>query len=194
MVLPLLSTKLHIPHARAKAVLRSLLIERLLTGVNHPKSLTLLSGPAGFGKTTLLGTFATEFQHPIAWVSLDEVDNDPIRFWTYLLTACQSIQSDTGVSGPAVLQSPQPMSDETIPMILINDLVRLGSDLVIVLDDYHVIQNTAIHSAFAFLFDHLPENLHVVVSTRVDPPWPLARLRARDQLIEIRAGDLRFTV
>ena len=194
MTLPLLSTKLHIPQARSNAVLRSRLVEKLLTGVKLPKSLTMLSGPAGFGKTTLLSTFASALRRPAAWVSLDEADNDPIRFWTYVLTACQSIQSDIGGSVLALLQSPQPIPSGTVPTILINDLVRLGSDLVIVLDDYHVIQNAAIHSALAFLLDHLPENLHLVISTRVDPPWSLARFRARDQLIEIRAADLRFSV
>jgi LuxR family transcriptional regulator, maltose regulon positive regulatory protein len=189
-----LSTKFHLPRARANAVLRSRLIEKLLAGVRNPKSLVLLSGPAGFGKTTLLSTFAVDFQLPVAWVSLDEADNDPIQFWTYFLTACQSVRSDIGVSGLALLQSPLPIPNETMPTILINDLVRWGGDLVIVLDDYHVIQNSAIHLALAFLLDHLPENLHIVISTRVDPPWPLARFRARSQLIEIRAADLRFTV
>ncbi|RPJ25029.1 MAG: hypothetical protein EHM33_15880, partial [Chloroflexi bacterium] len=189
----LLSTKLHIPHTRVHAVSRPRLTEKLLAGVKRPGSFVLLSGPAGFGKTTLLSEFAAELQRPVAWVSLDEADNDPIRFWTYLLTACQSIRLEIGESGLALLQTPQPLPEATIPTILINDLVRLGTALVIVLDDYHTIQNQAIHSALAFLLDHLPDTLHLVISTRVDPPWPLARFRARDQLVEIRAADLRFT-
>jgi LuxR family maltose regulon positive regulatory protein len=194
MPLHLLSTKLHIPRVRDNAVLRPRLIKILLAGVKHPRSLTLLSGPAGFGKTTLLGRFAADLERPVAWVSLDESDNDPIRFWTYLIAASQSIHAEIGESASALLQSPQPLPDETIPTLLINDLVRLGIDLIIILDDYHAIQNRGIHSALDFLLDHLPENLHIVISTRVDPPWPLARLRARDQLIEIRAADLRFTL
>jgi LuxR family transcriptional regulator, maltose regulon positive regulatory protein len=193
MSLALLSTKFRIPHPRENAVTRSRLTEKLLTGVQRPGSFVLLSGPAGFGKTSLLSEFAADLQRPLVWISLDESDNDPIRFWIYLLTACQSIQSEIGVSALGMLQSPQQLPDETVATILINDVVRLDTDLIIVLDDYHVIQNSTIHSALAFLLDHLPEKLHLVVSTRVDPPWPLPRFRARDQLIEIRVADLRFT-
>jgi LuxR family maltose regulon positive regulatory protein len=189
----LLSTKLHIPHTRINAVSRPQLIEKLRSGMTHPGSFALLSGPAGFGKTTLLSQFAVEFQRPVAWLSLEAADNDPIRFWTYLIAACQSVQPAIGESGLALLQTPQSLPDETIPTILINDLVGLENDLVLILDDYHTIQNQAIHSALSFLLDHLPGKLHPVISTRVDPPWPLARFRARGQLIEIRAGDLRFT-
>jgi LuxR family maltose regulon positive regulatory protein len=193
MSVSLLSTKLHIPHTRANAVARPRLTEKMLAGVKRPGSFVLLSGPAGFGKTTLLSEFVIELKRPVAWVSLDEADNDPIRFWTYLLTACQSIRPEIGESGLALLQTPQPLPEETLPTILINDLVRLGVDLVIVLDDYHTIQNQTIHFALSFLLDHLPDKLHLVISTRVDPPWPLARFRARDRLVEIRAVDLRFT-
>lgn len=189
----LLSTKLHVPHARINGVSRPRLTEKLLTAVKRPGSFVLLSGPAGFGKTTLLGDFVSELKCPVAWVSVDEGDNDPIRFWTYLITACQSIQRGVGESGLALLQSPQPLPDETIPTLLINDLVKLKNDLVLVLDDYHEIHNPSIHTALSFLLDHLPEKLHLVFSTRVDLPWPLARFRARNQLIEIRAADLRFT-
>ncbi|MBN2115990.1 MAG: hypothetical protein JW730_05450 [Anaerolineales bacterium] len=166
--------------------------EKLRAGVKRPGSFVLLSGPAGFGKTTLLSESAIDLG-PVAWVSLDGMDNDPNRFWTYLLTACRSVQPEVGESGLALLQTPQPLPDETIPTVLINDLVRSGTDLVIVLDDYHTIQNQTIRSALAYLLDHIPDNLHLVISTRVDPPWPLARFRARDQLIEIRSADLRFT-
>jgi LuxR family maltose regulon positive regulatory protein len=190
----LLSTKLHIPQARTNGVIRLRLTDRLLAGVKRPGGFVLLSGPAGFGKTTLLSEFATKLQHPVAWVSLDEADNDPIRFWTYLITACQTIQHEIGESGLALLQTPQSLPDETIPTILINDLVKLDNDLVLVLDDYHVIQNQSIHATLSFLLDHLPDKLHLVVSTRVDPPWPLARFRVSGQLIEIRAMDLRFTM
>jgi len=193
MSVSLLSTKLHIPPLRSNSVSRPRLTEKLLDGLKHPGSFALLSGPAGFGKTTLLSEFVAEYQEPVAWVSLDEADNDPIRFWTYLITACQSIQPEIGESGLALLQSPQALPDETIPTILINDIDGLGNDLLLVLDDYHTVQNQTIHSAISFLLDHLPDNLHFVISTRVDPPWPLARLRARNQMVEIRAADLRFT-
>ena len=193
MAVSLLPTKLHIPRARANGVSRPRLTKRLLAGAAHPYSFVLLSGPAGFGKTTLLSEFINELKQPVAWVSLDEGDNDPIRFWTYLITACQSIQRGVGESGLALLQTLPSFPDETIPTLLINDLVKLETDLVLVLDDYHFIQNPSIHAGLAFLLDHLPEKLHLILSTRVDPPWPMARFRARDQLVEIRAVDLRFT-
>ena len=154
----------------------------------------MLSGPAGFGKTTLLSEFVARLQRPVAWVSLDEGDNDPIRFWTYLIAACQSSWKGVGESALALLRTPQPLPDDTIPTILINDLARQERPVVLILDDYHVIQNPSIHASLLFLLDHLPDNLHLVLSTRIDPPWPLARFRARNQLIEIRAQDLRFSI
>lgn len=193
MSVSLLSTKIHIPPLRTNSIPRSRLTEKLLAGVNRPGSFVLLSGPAGFGKTTLLSEFVAEYQRSVAWVSLDEADNDPIRFWTYLVAACQSIQHDIGESALGLLQTPQQLPDETIPTILINDIQRSETDLVLVLDDFHTIQNQSIHKALSFLLDHLPDNLHLIFSTRVDPPWQLARFRARDRLIEIRAADLRFT-
>jgi LuxR family maltose regulon positive regulatory protein len=189
----LLSTKLHIPPLRANGVSRPRLTERLLSGLERRGSSILVSGPAGFGKTTLLSEFVNKLPYDVAWFSLDEADNDPIRFWAYLIAAFQSVQPEIGESALALLQLPQPLPDETIPTLLINDIVRLQRHVVLVLDDYHTIQNSSIHSALAFLLDHLPDQLHPVVSTRVDPPWPLPRFRARDQLIEIRALDLRFT-
>jgi LuxR family transcriptional regulator, maltose regulon positive regulatory protein len=189
----LLSTKFYIPPVRANAISRPRLVDKLLAGVHRPASLTLLSGPAGFGKTTLLSELAGQLPRPAAWVSLDEGDNDPIRFWTYLIAACQSVQAGVGASALALFRAPQPFPDDAIPTILINDLARLPSRLVLILDDYHVIQQPALQAAFAFLLDHLPGTLSVVLSTRVDPPWPLARLRVRNQLTEVRAADLRFT-
>jgi LuxR family maltose regulon positive regulatory protein len=174
-------------------VSRPRLIEKLLAGLDRPGSLILLSGPAGFGKTTLLSEFVAQLGRPEAWLSLDEADNDPARFWTYLITACQSVQAGVGESVLGLFLSAQPLPDEAVPTILINDLARLDHDLVLVLDDYQVIQNPSIQAAFSFLLEHLPGNLHILISTRTDPPWPLARFRARNQLVEVRAQDLRFT-
>ena len=194
MPVSLLSTKLHIPRPRQNTVARPRLTQKLLASLEQPGSFVLLSGPAGFGKTTLLGEFVTEFQRQIAWVSLDRGDNDPIRFWIYLITALQSIHPDIGHSALALVHSSQPFPEDALPTLLINDIVKFPDPVIFVLDDYHVIENASIHAAIAFLLDHLPDNLHLIFSTRVDPPWPLARFRARGQLLEIRSADLRFTV
>ncbi|HEX7568553.1 MAG TPA: AAA family ATPase, partial [Anaerolineaceae bacterium] len=193
MSVSLLSTKLYILPARLNAIARSRLTEKLLTSLNQPGSFVLLSGPAGFGKTTLLSEFVAGLRWPVAWVSLDEGDNDPIRFWTYLITACQSILEDVGKSALELFSTPQPLPEDTVPTILINDLAMQNRSVVLVLDDYHEIKNSSIHASLLFLLEHLPHNLHIIVSTRTDPPWPLARFRARNQLVEVRAQDMRFT-
>jgi LuxR family maltose regulon positive regulatory protein len=189
----LLSTKIYIPPVRENAVARPILVEKLMAIMDRPGSFALISSPAGFGKTTLLGEFVTQLQHPTAWVSMDEGDDDPVRFWSYLIAACQMVHKEIGASAQSILQSPQPLPAETIPIILINDLVSVKRGMVLVLDDFHVIRDKTIHEAIIFLLDHLPANLHILLSTRGDPPWPMARFRVRNQLIEIRAQDLRFT-
>jgi LuxR family maltose regulon positive regulatory protein len=193
MSVSVLYTKLYIPPKRDNAVARPLLIKKLLSGVNHPGSFTLVSGPAGFGKTTLLSEFVSRLEQPTAWVSLDEGDNDPIQFWTYLITACRSILEDVGESALELFNTQQPLSDDTVPTILINDLTANDRSIVLVLDDYHTIQTPSIQAGLQFLLDHNPHNLHIILSTRTDPPWSLARYRARNRLIEIRAQDLRFS-
>ncbi len=158
MSVSLLSTKLYIPPARANAIARPRLTGKLLTGLNQPGSFTLLSGPAGFGKTTLLSEFVAQLQRAVAWVSLDEGDNDPIRFWTYLITACQSVQNGVGKSALVLFRSPQPLPVEAVPAILINDLAGLDQDLILILDDYHTIQNETIHAAFYSCSNICPES------------------------------------
>jgi LuxR family maltose regulon positive regulatory protein len=190
--LPLLSTKFYLPPPRANAVPRPRLTEKLRGVLDRPGGVALLSGPAGFGKTTLLSEFLTQTPLPAAWLSLDEGDNDPVRFWTYLIRACQSVQAGVGEAALALFHAPQPPPDEAVPTLLINDLARLEGGLALVLDDFHTLQEASIHSAFALLVERLPANLRLIVSTRLDPPWPLARLRARDRLVEIRSQDLRF--
>lgn len=193
MVVSLLSTKLYIPPARADGVARPRLTQKLQDGLQQPGSFALLSCPAGFGKTTLLSEYASLHKGAVAWLSLDERDNDPIQFWPYLIAACQTVHSAVGEAASMLFQTPQPPPDDAVATILINDLAGLDHNLTLILDDYHTIQNEAIHSALVFLLEHLPEKLQVVVSTRIDPPWPLARFRVRNQLIELRAQDLRFT-
>ena len=207
MSFSLLSTKLYIPPVRAGAVARPRLVEKLLSGLQRPGSFTLLSGPAGFGKTTLLSEFIARIHQPCeplvrneplvrdaAWLSLDEGDNDPNRFWSYLISACQSVFCEVGETALALLRAPQPLPEDTIPTLLINDLTSQNQALALVLDDYHTIQNPLLQASIVFLLDHLPNNLHLVIASRTDPPWPLARFRARNQLIEIRAQDLRFNL
>ena len=193
MSLPLIATKFHIPSVRADGVTRPRLRNKLLEAADRPGTLILLSGPAGFGKTTLLSGLAAVRHGNLAWDSLDEDDNDPVRFWTALISACQVVRPGTGSAALVLLQSPGPLPDMAIAALLINDLASLNDPLVIVLDDYHVIHNTAIHAALGFLVEHLPESLRLVCSTRVDPPWPLARLRAHNRLVEVRTAELRFT-
>ncbi len=191
----LLKTKLFMPPVPSEMVHRPRLVERLLDGFKG--KLTLVSAPPGFGKTTLLSECFSLSDLPVGWVSLDDDDNDPSRFWTYFISALQQIHPEVGESAMEMLESPQPPALETLLTELINDLADCGDSLghlcVVVLDDYHVIDDKSIQKGVAFLIDRMPRQLHVVISTRVDPPLPLARLRARGQLSEFRAGDLRFT-
>lgn len=135
----------------------------------------------------------SESQNRVAWVSLDAGDNDPIRFWTYGIAALQLVQPNLGESALTLLQSPQPPALEPILVNLLNEMAAFPDNFALVLDDYHVIQNPSLHDNLTFLLDHLPSNMHLVITSRADPPFPLARLRARRQLTEIRAADLRFT-
>jgi LuxR family maltose regulon positive regulatory protein len=160
----LLSTKIFIPPTRANAIARPRLTEKLMASLSQPGSFVLLSGPAGFGKTTLLSEFVSGLQQRVAWISLDESDNDPVLFWSYVIAACQMVHAGVGASAQAMLQSPQPLPADTIPTILINDIADLDRGLVLVLDDYHAIQNEIIQAAFSFLLEHLPGKLHVIVS------------------------------
>ena len=192
MSVSLLSTKLYTPRRQPHAIARLRLTGTLLDGLQRPGAIALISAPAGFGKTTLLSEFVSQLRQPAAWLSLDDGDNDPIRFWSYLIAACQAVAPTVGESASALLQSSPQVPEEAIPTILINDLARLDRKVVLIVDDYHVIHNPSIHAALSFLLEHLPASLYLVVSTRVDPPWPLARLRVRQQLVETRALDLRF--
>lgn len=194
MLPALLATKLFIPPVRAGAVARPRLVEKLLPGLERPGCFALLSGPAGFGKTTLLSEFAAQSRQPVAWLSLDEGDNDPNRFWAYLIKACQTVFAGVGETALALLRAPQPGSEEALPTLLINDLAGQAQPLALILDDYHAVQNPAIHTGILFLLDHLPDSIHLIVATRTDPPWPLARFRARSRMIEIREKDMRFTI
>ncbi|MEC4687867.1 MAG: LuxR C-terminal-related transcriptional regulator, partial [Nitrospirota bacterium] len=191
---PLLETKLYIPKWRPGLVSRPRLIERLNQGIE--RKLTLISAPAGSGKTTLLAEWLAATpasERPAAWFSLDQSDNDPALFWSYFITALQKIQSEVGERALSLLHSPQPPPIESVLTTLINEITAVSHDFVLVLDDYHVIDAQPVHSAVAFLLDHLPPQMHLVIASRSDPPLPLARLRARGESTELRASDLRFT-
>jgi LuxR family maltose regulon positive regulatory protein len=156
--------------------------------------LTLVSAPAGFGKTTLLSDWITSCQGQVAWLSLDEGDNDPTRFLAYLVAALQTIEKSIGAGVLGALQSSRPPTLEAILTALLNDLTTLSGSAVLVLDDYHVLDAQPVDRALAFLLEHLPSQIHLVIATREDPQLPLARLRAGGHLRELRAADLRFTV
>ncbi|HEY0602831.1 MAG TPA: LuxR C-terminal-related transcriptional regulator [Herpetosiphonaceae bacterium] len=191
MSTPILTTKLYLPPPRPSVVLRSRLIARLNEGLHH--KLTLISAPAGFGKTTLVGTWLVGCGRPVAWLSLDEGDSDPTRFLIYLVAALRTIAPTIGAELLSVLQSPQPPPPEAILTALLNEIATVPDPFILVLDDYHVIDAQPVDLALMFLLDHLPHQMHLAITTREDPQLPLARLRARGQLTELRASDLRFT-
>src|SRR2546429_3169606 len=187
----LLATKLHVPRLRAQFIRRSRLVERLQQGMEC--ALTLVSAPAGFGKTTLVAQWLAESGTPVAWLSLEPEDNEPVRFLSYLIAALQRLDPHVGTGVLPLLQAPRPAPLERVMALVINELMAgAARDFALVLDDYHVITAEAIHRALIFLLGHLPSHMHLIIATRADPPLLLAGLRARGQLTEVRAADLRF--
>jgi LuxR family maltose regulon positive regulatory protein len=197
MVTSLLTTKFYRPPVSPKLVPRPHLIRRLEEGLQLGHRVTVISAPAGFGKTTLLSDWLSQTDRPVAWLSLDEGDNDPTRFLAYLIVALQRIDPDIGQTAQAMLQAPRAASQlQSLLTTLINDIVVTSQPFILALDDYHVIEATEIHKAVSFLLDHMPpfeQGMHLVIATRADPPLPLARLRGRGQMTELHAADLRFT-
>ncbi|HSV85147.1 MAG TPA: hypothetical protein VLH85_01135, partial [Levilinea sp.] len=193
----LLLTKLYIPPPRPKIVPRPRLIERLNEGLH--RKLTLISAPAGFGKTTLVSEWVAGCGRPVVWLSLDEGDNDPTRFLMYLVSALRMIAPKMGAGVLAALQSPQPPSIESILTSLVNDIAEIPDHFVFFMDDYHLIDpkpvegSKSVDQALNFLIEHQPPNMHLAIATREDPSLPLARYRGRGDLTELRAADLRFT-
>jgi LuxR family maltose regulon positive regulatory protein len=194
MSTPILATKLYIPPPRPGIVSRPRLIERLNDGLAKGSRLTIISASAGFGKTTLVSEWIASCRKPVAWLSLDEGDSDPVRFISYLIATLQTIKAGIGESLLAALQSHQPPSTEVILTALLNEISAIPKNFLFILDDYHSIDSQPVDQTLAFLVEHLPSQMHLVIATREDPSLPLARLRARGQLTELRAVDLRFTL
>ena len=200
MAASILATKLYIPPPRPNTVPRPRLLAQL--DQSHHHKLTLISAPAGCGKTTLLSSWLAQskiqnpkspIQNPIAWLSLDEADNDPVRFLTYVVAALQTISPAIGQQLAGLLQSPQPPPPSAVLTSLLNDLTAVPHPFLLILDDYHLIESPPINQALAFLLQHVPPHMHLIIATREDPQLPLARLRGRGQLLELRAQALRFT-
>jgi LuxR family maltose regulon positive regulatory protein len=189
----LLNTKLYIPAPHAQRVTRGHLLARLNAGLRQGARLTLVSAPAGYGKTTLVAEWIADLGMSSCWLSLDEHDNDPIRFWTYVVTALQKAQADVGATLLAMLRASPPPPSDVMMTTLLNDLHAADTPLLLIFDDYHLIHTSTIHEALAFLIEYLLPQMHLVLITRVDPPLNLARLRVRRQMTEVRAADLRFT-
>ena len=191
MNIPIITTKLHIPSSRSKLVIRPRLLERLNGGLNS--KLILVSAPVGFGKTTLVTDWLSTLHVRSTWLSLDEEDNDLSRFLTYFVACVQVIAPHISDVILPLLQSTQPPPPESMLALLLNELATLPDHFLLVLDDYHLIDSKPVNDILIFLLEHLPQQMHLVITTREDPNLPLARLRARNQLTEIRAVDLRFT-
>src|SRR5919199_1381917 len=189
----IIQTKLYVPRRRGATVPRPRLSDRLSGGIDA--RLTLVSAPAGFGKTTLLAAWLASAVRPeglTAWLSLDQSDNDPATFWSYVIAAVQSVAPGLGTGSLALMEAAQTPIDVVLGALL-NELDALPKKLVLVLDDYHVIEDRQVHDQMALFLDRLPPNVHLVIASRADPPFPMARFRARGELVEIRAADLRFT-
>src|SRR5579875_3719952 len=191
MSTPVLVTKLFIPRPRPNIVPRPQLIERLNSSLHG--SLSLISAPAGFGKTTVVGEWVAGCGRPVAWLSLDDGDNDPVRFLLHLVAALRTIVPDIADGAMSALQSSRPPPSDVVLTVLLNKIAGLPNSLILVLDDYHAIDSKPVDAALTFLVEHLPPPMHLVIATRQDPQLPLARLRSRAQMTELRAADLRFT-
>ena len=195
---PLLKTKLHIPHRRPDMVPRSLLIKQLNERIQ--RKLTLITAPAGYGKTNLASEWTHSLQsedtsnNRITWLSLEEADSEPIRFLSYVIAALQQVAPEVGVGALSLFEMTQSPPINTVLNELINDIAGLDYHIMLVLDDYHVISHPEIHEALRYLVEHQPHQMHLVITSREDPPLPLPRLRARGEMAEIRMHDLRFSL
>lgn len=193
MATPILATKFFIPPPPSKVVVRSRLVKQLTEGLITGHKLTLISAPAGFGKSTLVSGWIVNCGQQVAWLSLDENDNNAERFLIYVISTLQTVSPNLGADILDALQSPQIPPVDVILTALLNEITTIPSDFILVLDDYHLTDASSVDDALTFLIEHMPPQMHLVITTREDPSLPITRLRARNQLTEIRAADLRFT-
>ena len=189
---PLLATKLHVPRRVEGLVERNALLAQL--DAIRSRRLTLISAPAGFGKTTLLADWAARTGFPTTWLSLDSNDNDPQRFLTYCVAALRTVAPDFGERTHVALQRSELALKEIVLPLLINEMTSIEHDVLLVLDDYHVIQSDEVNASLLFILEHAPQQVHVAIGTRKDLPIPISRFRVRGQLLEVRAPELRFTI
>ncbi|KAA3657441.1 MAG: helix-turn-helix transcriptional regulator, partial [Chloroflexi bacterium] len=190
VVSPLIQTKLCLPIIRSELVPRPQLQNQIVQGLHGP--LTLITAPAGFGKTTLAASSIVDCGLPTAWLSLDKVDNREGRFLNYLIAALQKAAPEIGIEIAQLMMASHQVPPELILTSLVNDLDTAAGELVLILDDYHFISSQDVHSAVIFLLEHCPQTFHLVIISRSDPPLPIVRLRARGQMVELRAADLSF--
>ena len=187
----MLLTKLHIPLAGNNIVHRSELFENLNIGLS--RKLILVSAPAGFGKTTVVSDWIDQNKIPTAWFSLDNGDNDPVDFLSYIISGIQSIYKDFGQSAQRLLNSPNSPSVESITSLLINEIININQNFLLVLDDFHLIKSNEVLRLVSYLLEHIPVNIHIAILTRSDPSLSVSRLRSQHQLVELRSSDLSFS-
>jgi LuxR family maltose regulon positive regulatory protein len=187
----MLLTKLHIPPTGNNIVHRSVLHEKLNTGLS--RKLILISAPAGFGKTTVVSNWIDQNKIPAAWFSIDNGDNDPVGFLSYIISGIQSIHKEFGQSALKLLNSPNRPSVESIVSLLINEIIGINPDFLLVLDDFHLIKSNGVLELITYLLEHIPGNIHIVILTRSDPAISVSRLRSQHQLVELRSSDLSFS-
>jgi LuxR family maltose regulon positive regulatory protein len=186
----LVATKVHVPDVRPGLVAREALVARLSGGAD--RRLSVICAPAGWGKTVLLAQWHASERRPFAWVSLDPSDDDPVRFWSYVIAALRTVAPGFGGAVLAALPNAGPGLVDVVLPRLINELAELPEPVVLVLDDVHVLQDELVHASLAFVIRHLPRTVHLALATRTEPALPLARLRAAGELVELRADELRF--
>ncbi len=187
----MLLTKLHIPPAGNNVVHRSDLFEKLNSGLS--RKLILVSAPAGYGKTTLISDWISQNKISAAWLSLDNGDNDPAVFLSYIISGIQSIHKEIGQSALRLLNSPASPSVESITSLLINEVLNINQNIVLVLDDFHMITSSEVLKLVTYVLEHIPGNIHIVILTRSDPALAVSKLRSQYQLVELRSSDLSFS-